>query len=199
MIAINLMPESISAAKQARSRAHQLLAILLVLGIAAATIVCGGWLVRCVGVKDAERRIALSDDIKSIQQTILNRKKQLEHEEQAAKQRYFVREKRAWVSQQMMEIVRFIPKYVTLSSLRIGERQILLSGVASKRSDVGELVSAIRLQDPTTDVAIEILKDIAFQRQILQEFVIRVARLGPLDRGLSDARSERREIHRVSD
>ncbi len=175
MIAINLIPERIIEAKQARSRARKLLTILMMLVIAGAIFACGGYLVRCIGDVDEQKRLALSNDITLMQETLLKRQRDIKAEELRAKQRNSTQASKVRVSQQMMELVSFIPKHITLSSLRIGDRQMVLSGVASKRSDVGELVSALRSQGQAANVSIETLRDIALHRHTFQEFVIRVA------------------------
>jgi Tfp pilus assembly protein PilN len=166
--------------------------------MAGIAVACGGYVVQCIGGADAERREALSTEISSMRQAILTRQRQVERQELKAKQRDDVQAARVWVSRQMMDIASLIPTNVTLSSLRLSERQIILAGVASKRSDVGELVSALRSDDHTMDVSVEILRDVGMQRQMFQEFVIRVVRKDLHVRGLSDARTEIGEVHRFS-
>lgn len=173
MITINLMPESIIVQKRGRYRANLLFAMMILLGAAGAVVACAGYIAQRIGGSETEMRLALSNQIALLREKIVSGKKDLEYQKLQAQQNNSWRLNKIWVSQQLIDIAGAIPQHTTLSALRIAPGQIALSGVASKRSDVGELVSALRLQSQTRDISVEILKDITIGGLMLQEFVIR--------------------------
>jgi outer membrane murein-binding lipoprotein Lpp len=162
-------------------------------------VICGGYLVQVAAGADAQKRDEVSSEIRSAQQALLDRQRELGQWELSLRQRESAQASKEWVSGQIIAIGSLIPKHVTLSSLKISESQIVLVGIAGGRSDVGELVNALRLHEQTRDVSVETLKDSTVNRQTVQEFVIRVVSRASIEIGLSDARSESREKDRITD
>jgi hypothetical protein len=199
MITINLLPETAFLARRARCRARRLLAILAVIVCIILAVICGGYLVQVAAGADAQKRDEVSSEIRSAQQALLDRQRELGQWELSLRQRESAQASKEWVSGQIIAIGSLIPKHVTLSSLKISESQIVLVGIAGGRSDVGELVNALRLHEQTRDVSVETLKDSTVNRQTVQEFVIRVVSRASIEIGLSDARSESREKDRITD
>lgn len=183
MIAINLIPESVAAARRARVRAKWLLVILILLASAVAVLACSAYIAERIRGADADNRLELSSQIASTQQKLLRSTKDLDYEKLRDQQNKSAQLSKVLVFEQMIKVVTSIPQHVTLSSVRINQVQIILSGVANSRSDIAELVSALRAQFQTTDISIEILKDIALERYMLQEFVIRGERPNLENRG----------------
>jgi hypothetical protein len=162
-------------------------------------VICGGYLVQVAAGADAQKRDEVSSEIRSAQQALVDRQRELGQWELSLRQRESAQASKEWVSGQIIAIGSLIPKHVTLSSLKISESQIVLVGIAGGRSDVGELVNALRLHEQTRDVSVETLKDSTVNRQTVQEFVIRVVSRASIEIGLSDARSESREKDRITD
>jgi hypothetical protein len=198
MITINLMPQAAIEARRARSRACTLLAVFATIGTTWIALTGAASLVQFIGDGDAQQVSTLTAEIQSMQRSLEQYRRDVKEEELHAQERSSLRLAMFWVHQQVMKIVTSIPQRVTLSSLRVRERQIILAGVAGTRADVGHLVSALRGAGYNHDISVESLRDITIERQTFQEFVIRVTGESSRERDELDARTKNRAERRAS-
>jgi hypothetical protein len=173
MVSINLMPEMLLEAQRVRRRTRKLVMIL-----AAVALVGGGfmgveWVIRCVRGDPREDVRALAAELQSLRGVLHARRLEAGKKDMQFHSIQSAQATKKRVAQCLLGLPDFIPPHITLSSLHITEEQVVLTGVAGVRSDVGALVGALKSKGIAEDVWIERLQETSIEKYVFQDFVIK--------------------------
>lgn len=174
MVLIDLAPEAVSRARTVRRRSCELATVvlaLLALHVGVALIEEG------VRIFDQERRAQdgkMTGELRALREAVEQRRREVSVARSRAKRAEDLTAAQSRVARHMVTIPTLLPDQVTLSSLQISERRIVLHGVAGERSRIGYMVNAIKSHSETTEVAVDRVHDITVDRYMLPEFSIRI-------------------------
>ena len=173
MVAINLVPEIVIQARNARSRARNVLLVVGLVCVTSVGVLFSQKIMFIFSSHDGPLTERLVAELEALRETIdVHRRDVNQYELQVGKVRA-LRASQTEIARRLTDIPHLIPQHLTLSSLQITERQLILAGVASERSVVGELVSNLRSDTPSGEISVERLKDVNVERHVLQDFLIR--------------------------
>lgn len=173
MVSINLMPEELVEAHRARGRARNLCRLLLAVGGAAVSVFCGEQLLMSLREAPPNEAQTLTAEVQSLRGSLESRRLRVKREEIRVGDFQAVRAAKRRIIQRITDIPNQIPPHVTLSSLHVTEHRVVLTGVASVRSDIGALVRALKVHAVGEDVSIERLSETQIERLTLHDFTIR--------------------------
>lgn len=173
MVYINLLPEVAVQAQRAYRRTRWLLGIA---GSCLSVVVLLFLLQISVSVSGARERAqieTLAFELQTLHKAQQSREHELATMRSSEERRSKQKGSQSRIARTLEAISGLIPVNVTLSALDISGNALFVSGVAATRSDVAELVSAIKIANDKQEVRVENLDDTVVGRHTLHTFKVR--------------------------
>lgn len=195
MVDINLVPEIVIQARITRRRARNLLLFVCVSGLTSiGAVVCRETVLTLRG-HNGQVVQKLTAEIEALRTRVSTLRRDVDQYELHIGAAYNLRASQNSMTERLALIPSLIPPHVTLSSLQLNRHQLVLTGVASERAVVGDLVSNLSGGALTGEVSVERLKDVSVERHVLQEFLVRMVGLSKINEQTKIDRTVTKKAH----
>lgn len=195
MVDINLVPEMVIQAQIAHRRVRNLLLLLCTVGLASIGAVVGRTTVSAFRDDGQQSVHKVAAELEALRTRISARRRDIGRYELHFDTVDSMRASQSTLTERLACIPSLIPPHATLSSLQLNQHQLVLTGVASERTVVGDLVSNLRGGALSGEVSVERLKDVSVERHVLQEFLVRAVGLSKNNQEAGITKAVAKKMH----